>query len=413
MSFLIQQIKEQKILEMEVNLDDFIKEHNISESSMIHTMVFDKEVFVDEKEVREYLKDKYFYEPSISETDESFVAQLVSSSQIDNETQIEVELRRGIVAYAADMLPLMSFDTVEFNDKGEINLSAKFGAINLNEGMPHIIEIARVAEGEHPTYGKLKITQAHLESMASNFKSKVTGVDLSVNEDHKKNEAFGWFKDVFLSFDKQTLYGQINWNTKGTTALSEKEYRYFSPEFRFNYTHPHTGSEHGATLLGGALTNYPFLKMEAIVELNNKQKTGEIKVSENKTIDLSVHESKVVELSAKITEVQGKFDASEEKNVELSNKVAELEKTIDQAKKEAVHTKLFNDGKINKAQLVALNEGKSTAEVIALSDKMNTEAKGSSEVNEENEEINLSAKELKMAKQLDLTPEEYVTLNKE
>ena len=32
---------------------------------------------------------------------------------------------------------------VELNDKGEINLSTKFGTINLTEGLPHIIEIAQ------------------------------------------------------------------------------------------------------------------------------------------------------------------------------------------------------------------------------------------------------------------------------
>ena len=272
MSFLIEQIKEQAILEMEVNLDDFIKENNISEQAMIHTMIFDKDVFKEEKEVREYLKDKYMWNPEILDNGDVFTAILLSASQIDQDTEVEVDIRRGVRAIAADLLPVMSFEDMMFNDKGEINLSSKFGTINLSEGLPHIIEIARVAEGDHPSYGKLKITQEHLESMEKNFNSKVTGVDLAVNEDHRKNEAFGWFKDIFLSFDKQTLYGQIRWNTKGIQALSEKEYRYFSPEFRFSYVHPHSGIEYGPTLLGGALTNYPFLKMEAITELSNKKK---------------------------------------------------------------------------------------------------------------------------------------------
>ena len=46
MAFLIEQIKEQKILEMEVSFDDFIKENNISESAIIHTMIFEKAVFL-------------------------------------------------------------------------------------------------------------------------------------------------------------------------------------------------------------------------------------------------------------------------------------------------------------------------------------------------------------------------------
>jgi phage I-like protein len=410
MSFLRSQIKEQKILEMEVDFDKFISDNNITENSMIHTMIFDKSVFVEEKEVREYLKDKYFYDPKITEDEKSFIATMLAPSQIDEETEVEVELRRGIIAKAADLMPIMVFEEMQFNDKGEINLSSKFNTINLHEGLPHIIEIARVSEGEHPSYGKIKITQENLESMELNFKSRVTGVDLSVNEDHKKNEAFGWFKDVFLSFDKQTLYGQINWNTKGTAALSEKEYRYFSPEFRFNYKHPHTGTEHGPTLLGGALTNYPFLKMEAITELNNKPKTKEVIVSTEQTVNLSVHNEKIIELSGKITEVTSKLDASEARGIELSNKVEELEKEIELSAKKSVHEKLFAEGKINKAQLDAMNEGKGMLEVIALSEKMNTKAKGKDN-STVSVTVELSEKEKRIVDSLGLTPEEYNIAN--
>lgn len=409
MSFLINQIKEQAILEMEVNLDKFIEENNISESSIIHTMVFDKEVFEQEIEVREYLKDKYFFSPSISEDDSSFIAVLVAPNQVDKDTGIKVDLRRGVTAHAADLMAIPTFDEIRFNDKGEINLSSKFGEINLNDGMPYIIEVARVAEGEHPSYGNLKITEEHLESFKNNFKSNVAGVDLAVNEDHRKNEAFGWFKDVFLSFDKQTLLAQITWNKKGTQALSEKEYRYFSPEFRFNYVHPHTGTEHGPTLLGGALTNYPFLKMEAITELSIKNLTKE-KTMEKETIELSVHNTQLLELNGKFIEASGKVSELESKNVELNAKVEKLEKEISKSNKAVVHQKLFADEKISAAQLVALNEGKTMLEVLSLNENMNTTENGTTDVN--TTVVNLSEAEKGMAKKLNLTAEEYVQYNK-
>jgi len=411
MSFLINQIKEQTILEMEVNLDKFIEENNISETAIIHTMEFEKSVFAEEKEVREYLKDKYldYGQVNISEDDAGFTVMLVAPNQVDDDSSVAVQLRRGVVAHAADLIPVPSFDEIRFNDKGEVNLSSKFGSINLNEGLPFIIEIARVAEGEHPTYGKLNITEEHLNAMQLNFKSNVTGVDLAVNEDHRKNEAFGWFKDVFLSFDKQTLYGQVQWNSKGIQALSEKEYRYFSPEFRFNYVHPHTGEEHGPTLIGGALTNYPFLKMEAITELSSKKSQGEEDVKTEATIELSVHNDKVVELSTKVSEIQGKLENAETANVELNTKVTELEAKIELSGKKLVHEKLFADNKINKAQLIALNEGKGQLEVLALSEKMNGEAKGDGTTPKE--VIELNADEKKFAGNLGLTDEEYTKYN--
>jgi len=411
MSFLIEQIKDQKILEMEVVLDDFIEENKISESAIIHTVVFDKAVFKEETEVREYLK-KILYEwnPSIVDNGDVFTAVVVASSQVDLETEIEVVLRRGVTVKAADLMPVMVFEDVMFNDKGEVNLSSKFGTINLHEGLPHIIEVARVAEGDHPSYGKLKITQEHLESMANNFKSNATGVDLAVNEDHRKNEAFGWFKDVFLSFDKQVLFGQVQWNTKGVQALSEKEYRYFSPEFRFNYTHPLSGEDFGPTLLGGALTNYPFLKMEAITELNNKESQGDEIVSKETSIDLSEHNGIVVDLNTKLNAKDVELSTANAANVELNDKVKVLEEKIEKAGKEKVNQKLFDDNKINASQLVALNEGKGILEVLALNEKMNTEAKGGN--TEGDKEIQLSEGEKKTAKSLGLTDEEFIAGNK-
>lgn len=412
MNFLLNQIREQKILEMEVDLENFIQDNNISENALVFRLEFDKDVFVDLKEVKEYLKDKYFWATTIEEKGNKFVAILNSPSQMDSDTEIKVELRRGVVATAANLLPVMTFEEMRFNEKGEINLSSKFsGELNLSEGLPHIIEIARVAEGEHPSYGKLKITAEDLKSMETNYKAKVVGVDLAVNEDHKKNEAFGWFKDVFLSYDGSILYGQVFWNAKGTTALSEKEYRYFSPEFRFNYIHPHTGVEHGPTLLGGALTNYPFLKMDAITQLNvkNELQEGDL-VSKETQIDLSIHNEKIVELNNKITEVNGELNSTKAKNIELSSKVTELEAKIQKANQEKVHEKLFADGKISKAQLVALNEGKSMLEVLSLNDKLHTEATGAD--SNPGTTISLSEKEKKVADSLGLTAEEFVQYNK-
>lgn len=305
-------------------------------------------------------------------------------------------------------------ETYNFSDKGVIFSGCKLASIDFAEDkkdLPQVIEVARVVKGEHPTYGIIEITKEHLESFVANFNSKVTGTDLAVNEDHKKNEAFGWFKDLFLNEEGDICYGTVNWNAKGTRALSEKEYRYFSPEFRFNYQHPHTKKEHGATLLGGALTNYPFLKMDAITELSEKPTTP----NKGKTvqIDLKDHEAKVVELSAKITEANAKADAANAQVIALSDKIKTLEADAEKKSKEAAHKKLFDDGKINAAQLVALNEGKSMLEVIALNETMNTKATGGSGTKEDpKHSVALSEEDKKVMNSLGLTEQEYRDANK-
>lgn len=410
MNFLKWQIKRQAILEMEVDFDAFIEEKGIKDETIIFRLDFDKSVFKEEKEVREYLEDKGIYGYQIEDAESVFTANLISENQVAIQ-DIEIEIRRGVKAYAGDLLAVPRED-IYFNDKGEIHLANKVGESSTN-GLAQIIELACVAEGDHVSYGKLKITKEDLISFRDNFKAKVAGVDLAVNEDHKKNEAFGWIIDVFLSEDEEKLYGQVKWNKKGTQALSEKEYRYFSPEFRFNYVHPHTGKEHGPTLLGGALTNYPFLKMDAITELNNKQEkptkeTAMAKETET-TISLSEHNAQIVELNNKLGEVQGRLDAKERENVNLSNKVKELEETQAKREREIANQKLFDNGKINAAQLVALNEGKSAVEVLALGETMNLNEKGST--GKQGGEIQLSEEEKKAAKSLGLTEEDYIAAN--
>lgn len=415
MNYLKDLIRENKYIEMEEEVENILEENNVSDQAIVYKIVLGKERFKTEEEAREYLKAKYFWDYEITEEDNAFVA-VSELEQMVEITDQKFQIGREAVGHIANLIPATIETTTEifFNEKGEVNLSSKFKTIDLSEGLPHIIEVARVAEGYHPSYGKLKITQDNLESMVTNFKSNVTGVDLAINEDHKKNEAFGWLKDVYLSYDKQTLYGMVQWNSKGTTALSEKEYRYFSPEFRFNYVHPHDTEkkEHGATLLGGALTNYPFLKMEAIVELNNKNDSqGEEPVSKE-TIELSVHNQTVVDLNAKISKTESELEKAKTQNVELSTKVKDLEAKIEKADKEKVHQKLFDDNKINKAQLVALNEGKDMLEVLNLSEKMNPSAKGSDEKPNDDVVVELSEKEKSIAKNLGLTDEEYVNYNK-
>lgn len=408
MAFLREQIKEQKILEMEVNFDNFIKENNISENAMIQRVELDKDVYASEEEAREYLKSIFFaYDAKITELDSHYDCEIMAGSQFDLATENMVELRRGVKAFAYDLRPIEHEEEIRFNQKGVKSFVSKIDTIDLNNGLPHIIEIAKVAKGYHPRYGTIELTEEHLKSFVKNFNARVTDVDLAVNEDHEKKEAFGWYKDVFLSVDGKTLYGSIVWNTKGVSALSNKDYRYFSPEFNFNYTHEHTGVEHGATLVGGALTNYPFLKMNAIVELNNKNHVTKEKIvsKENPTIDLNVHNAQIVDLNSKISSMQIELSAKTTENETLKNEVKQLKDTIELNNKKQAHQKLFNDGHINAAQLTALNEGKGMLEVLSLNSKeMNKEATGGSKIDED---VNLNDGEAQVAKQLGLTPEEF------
>jgi len=407
MAFLIEQIKEQKILEMEVNLDDFLKENAISETAMIQTMLFDKEVFKEETEVRDYVKSHYLtWEPQVEEREDDFIVVLFSKEQIDVSSEIIVELRRGVTAFSYDLKPVVNTQEIAFNSKGAKSFVSKIDTIDFSNGLPHIIEIAKVANGYHPRYGNIEVTTDHLKSFVKNFDAKVTDVDLAVNEDHEKKEAFGWYKDVWLSQDGTTLYGSIQWNTKGTSALSEKDYRYFSPEFHFNYIHELTGEEHGPTLLGGALTNYPFLKMNAIIELNNKNTlTKEEVVTKETQIDLSVHNQTVVELNGKVSSLEVDLNAKISENETLNTELNTLKETIALNAKKQAHEKLFLEGHITEAQKKTLDDGGTMLEVLALNAKMNTKPAGT--IVETTEVVELNATEKSLAEKMGLSEDEF------
>jgi hypothetical protein len=112
---------------------------------------------------------------------------------------------------------------------------------------------------EHPVYGKMDFTPDRIQRFADSVKTKVRGVDLDVDYDHKAQDgkAAGWVKDADVRPDG--LYLQVDWTSPAAEALRNKEYRYFSPEFDDEWTDA-AGTVHKDVLFGGALTNRPFLK---------------------------------------------------------------------------------------------------------------------------------------------------------
>lgn len=399
---------DQKFFSAENEVDEFLAKNGVEGNTIIQTLIFDKEVFKDKDEVREWVDQHGFVvHKEIEDNEKAFRVRQVDPSEFQEDSFKTIEIRRGVKAVVGKIK--------EVDSRAEYTLSLRADdTINFSEHMPHIIEVAKVIEGVHPQYGVVKITKEDLKSMLRNFSEGVTGVDLSINFDHEKREAVGWIKDLFLNFEEDVLLASVYWCPDGAKALADKSFRYFSPEFRFNYVHPHTGEEHGPTLLGGALVNHPFLKMGAIVDLSNK---SEGNMSE-KTIELKVHENKVTELNNKVTalelsEEKSKkvIDGQKEEIKNLSDKVKKLEDEKTEEARVAKLDKLFSENKINKAQLDVLKKepSKDILDVLELNDKMNTELKGKGGAN--GVAIELSEDEKKWCKANDMTEEEFIKYN--
>jgi hypothetical protein len=116
-----------------------------------------------------------------------------------------------------------------------------------------------LGEYEHPVYGKMKFDPDTVKQYADNVNSKVRGIDLDIDYDHKEktSKAAGWVKEAKVQPDG--LHLRVKWTPEGAKAVKDGEYRYFSPEFQDAWKDAH-GVEHKNVLFGGALTNRPYLK---------------------------------------------------------------------------------------------------------------------------------------------------------
>lgn len=126
------------------------------------------------------------------------------------------------------------------------------------------IQIMKTGKWDHPKLKEIQITESDLARFKANFDNRVRGVDLAVDISHNPDAgAVGWFKE--LRVDGSRLMARVDWTEEGASLVKGGKYRYFSPEFMFRWKDPANGQEYHDVLLGGALTNRPFLKdMEPI-----------------------------------------------------------------------------------------------------------------------------------------------------
>ncbi|HDH45468.1 MAG TPA: methyltransferase domain-containing protein [Thermococcus sp.] len=130
------------------------------------------------------------------------------------------------------------------------------------------IEIFRIGKWKHPQYGWIVATREMFESFIRNWKNKVIGRELSFDFHHRPEwGAAAWVKDMKIEGDRLKAY--VEFTPRGCEAVKNKEFIYFSPEYVDDYVDKENPSIHyGPTLLGGGLTNTPFLTNLAPIVLS-------------------------------------------------------------------------------------------------------------------------------------------------
>lgn len=181
--------------------------------------------------------------------------------------------------------------------------------------LPEEIQVLPVGRWNHPAYGVLTITKEDVSEFKDNFE-KGLRKQIPITEGHEtfdEKPAVGWFKEL-MDRGGNGLYATVEWTKQGKTLLSERQYKYFSPEFYSEYEDPETREVHTNVLVGGALTNKPYFKeLDAVVLSEkildtNKLKFNDMDLKEliaKKLEDLSTEEKAfVVENKEKLNEAE-------------------------------------------------------------------------------------------------------------
>lgn len=149
---------------------------------------------------------------------------------------------------------------------------APMQAIRFAEGDSKIsdqIQLFRTGTFYHDEYGQFQITPEMLKKMLSNFEKGIRGIDIAIDYKHASDDiAAAWIKSLFLSQDGNELWAEVEWTPKGSQVTQDKEFRYISPEFTYDYEDNESLKSFGPTLLGAGLTNRPTIKrMDPVAEL--------------------------------------------------------------------------------------------------------------------------------------------------
>ena len=179
------------------------------------------------------------------------------------------------------------------------------------------IEVLHAGEWDHAVYGTISITEADIDKFIQNFDDKTRTVDIAVDQEHQPEKgAAGWFKSLKKVFEDgiTKLKATIEWTDLGKELLNGGVFKYFSPEFDYEYEDPETHEVFQNVLMGGGLTNRPYFKSLAPVTM-----------SENMLAVINNYEEKGKEM---LTKKELKVKLAEDSSFKLGKDASDAEKKL-------------------------------------------------------------------------------------
>ena len=113
---------------------------------------------------------------------------------------------------------------------------------------------------KHPLFGVIDASMQKINGLADSVKKKVRGIDPSINLNHDNDSPDGaaaWVKDAQVRSDGLWLF--VDFVKDAAQKIREKKFKYFSIEFADDWEDPE-GNKFKDVVVGGALTNRPFMK---------------------------------------------------------------------------------------------------------------------------------------------------------
>lgn len=127
------------------------------------------------------------------------------------------------------------------------------------------IQIFPFGHWSHPVYGEnaAVVNYERAARYVKNFNDNVRRQDIATDYEHgedknKGSKASGWYRGMELRDDG--IYGQIEFTDNAREEIKKGEWKYFSPLFVDLYEDAETGEVFEDVIIGGALTNRPWMK---------------------------------------------------------------------------------------------------------------------------------------------------------
>lgn len=252
------------------------------------------------------------------------------------------------------------------------------------------IQAMPLGKYEHPVHGAIDITPERISRFADNVNKRVRDTDLDIDYDHKKltTEAAGWVKSAEARSDGLWLF--VEWTKDALSKIKTRAYRYFSPEFVDEWTHPKGKGKFSDVLFGGALTNRPFLKdilpinlSEAFAEADTTTGGGSVDPKLIRQLLGLAEDATDEQVTEKLKTVtappppQGDQDKTDEK-VPVAASEGPAEEVIRRLAEQNPTIKALADGfEAQKRQLAEMQAALRLSEVEGQVVKLNEEFKGS------------------------------------